>query len=160
MPQELLTVDEFIERIGASMADDVAGVGLRGQRELDRVKLSGAVGYAESLVFGYLSARYKRPFDPIPDMVKGWVTDIALYRLRYKVGDTSGVAEQVRLRYEDAMAQLREAQKGRLVVDASQGGVDDQVAQETPVLFKGNASRADEILDSFQLSTGGGIRRP
>ncbi|WP_457798098.1 phage protein Gp36 family protein [Methylocystis sp. S23] len=159
MPQELLTVDEFVARIGATMADDVAGSGLRGQRTLDTVKLSGAIGYTEALVVGYLAARYKKPFDPVPDIVKGWVTDIALYRLRYKVGDTSGVAEQIKQRYEDAMEQLRDAQKGRLVVDPTQGGVDDQPAQETPVLYKGRPSRADEILDSFALSTGGGIRR-
>lgn len=154
MTQELLTVAEFVERIGATAADDVAGAGLRGQRTLDELKLAGAIGYAGSLVIGYLSARYKKPFDQVPDMVKGWVADIAHYRLRYKVGDTSGVAEQVKQRYEEAMEQLRDAQKGRLVVDASQGGVGDQPAQETPVLHSGQPSRADALLDQFGIETG------
>jgi len=162
MAQELLTVDDFVSRIGATMADDVAGSGLRGQRELDRTKLAGAIGYAESIVVGYLLARYLEPFTPVPDLVLGWVTDIALYRLRYKVGDTSGVSEQIKQRYDDAIDMLKQAQSGKLAVQGltQRGAPDDGPAQEMPVLFAGKPSRADEILDSFALSTGGGIRRP
>lgn len=161
MAQELLTVDEFIARIGDAMADDVAGSGLRGQRVLDRVKLGGAIGYAEGIAIGYLSARYRAPFDPVPDIVKGWVADIALYRLRYKVGDTSGVSAEIKARYDDAMKMLRDAQAGKLAIDLSsgqggaQGGIGGEPAQETPVLHSGKPSRADEILSSFELSVGG-----
>jgi len=160
MAQRFLTAAEFIERIGAVETDNVAGEGLRGQRSINMPKIEGSIGYAEAFVIGYIRARYPNPIEPVPEMLKEFVAWIAFYRLRYKVGDTSGVALEVKTRYDEAMARLRDIQSGRLAIDANQPGTNNAPAQELPVLHSGSPSRARAILDQWPLRDGAGARRP
>jgi len=154
----VLTVEEFVERIGAVEADAIAGVGLRGARSIDREKVSAAIAVADGLILGYIRARYPAPIVPTPDLIKGFAEDIARYRLRLRTGDQSGVTEQVKQRYDDALRQLRDIQSGRLALDANQPGTANAPAEERPVLVSGRPSRADAILDAWALTTEG-VRR-
>ncbi|MDE2577949.1 MAG: DUF1320 domain-containing protein [Hyphomicrobiales bacterium] len=144
-----LTVAEFVDRVGPVEADNVAGDGPRTARRLDETKISGAIAQAGDLINGYIRARYPAPIDPVPEILKGFAVDIALYRLRLKTGDMSGVTEQVKARYDDAMRQLRDIQAGRLAIDANQPGAANRPAEETPVLVAGEPSRAGRVLDGY-----------
>ncbi|MFT4098173.1 MAG: DUF1320 domain-containing protein [Rhodoblastus sp.] len=147
----LLTVADFVERIGAVEADNVAGVGPRQARRLDEAKIGGALAAAEELILGYVRARYPAPIDPAPEILKSISVDIALYKLRLKTGDQSGVSDEVRRRYDDALKLLRDIQSGRLAIDANQPGAANAPAEERPVLFSGTPSRAHAILDQYPL---------
>jgi phage gp36-like protein len=57
---------------------------------------------AASLIDGYLTARYTLPLASVPVMVKGWAADITRFRLW-----DEHAPEEVRRRYEDALAQLK-----------------------------------------------------
>jgi len=147
----LLTVADFIERIGAVEADNVAGLGPRTARRLDEAKLGAALAASEELILGYVRARYPAPISPAPEMLKSIAVDIAFYKLRMKTGDQSGVTEEVRRRYDDALKLLRDIQSGKLAIDANQPGAANAPAEERPVLFSGTPSRARDTLDRWPL---------
>ena len=154
----ILTVDEFIARIGDQEADTVAGEGPRGARRLDLIKLGAAIAWAGELITGYIRARYPADIVPVPDLLKGFCVDIAFYRLRYKAGDQSGVNAEVRQRYDDAIARLRDIQSGRLAIDANQPGAGNVAATEMRVSVAGHPSKAREVLDGWRLSVEGARR--
>jgi len=154
----ILSADEFVERIGAQEADTVAGDGPRGARRLDMAKIAAAVAWAGDLITGYIRARYPSDIVPVPDLLKGFCVDIAFYRLRYKAGDQSGVNAEVRQRYEDAIARLRDIQSGRLAIDANQPGANNIAATEMRVSVAGHPSKAREVLDGWRLSVEGAQR--
>lgn len=85
-----------------------------GQRELADLLANGH-GYAQtendaaSLVDGYLAARYTLPLVVVPEIVIGLTADITRYRLW-----DQRAPDEVRRRYEDALAQLRDIAAGRL----------------------------------------------
>lgn len=68
----------------------------------DTQKLARAISDADSLIDGYLAARYGLPLSSVPTLVAGWAADIA----RFKLWDDHA-PEEVRKRYEDALAQLK-----------------------------------------------------
>jgi len=68
----------------------------------DTDKLARAITDADSLIDGYLAARYGLPLSSVPTLVAGWAADIA----RFKLWDDHA-PEEVRKRYEDALAQLK-----------------------------------------------------
>lgn len=108
-----------------------------GQGELADL-LSGGTNYAEAeneaagLVNGYLSARYTLPLASVPTMLQGWVADITRYRLW-----DEHAPEEVRRRYEDALAQLKLVSQG---VIALPPGIDGAAAAQ-PLNFGGYSAR-------------------
>jgi len=93
-----------------------------GQTELGELLGSGS-NYAEAendaagLVNGYLSARYTLPLTSVPKMVQGWVADITRYRLW-----DDHAPEEVRRRYEDALAQLKLLAQGTIALPPGSDG--------------------------------------
>lgn len=73
---------------------------------------------AASLIDGYLAARYALPLATAPALVLGWAGDITRYRLW-----EDRAPEEVRSRYEDALAQLKELALGRIALPPDAGGV-------------------------------------
>lgn len=146
-----LTPDEFVSMIGPQEADSLAGVGLRGQRTLDRAKLQAALDFATGFIRGYIRARYVLPMPDVPEILKGIAQDIAVYRLRLKSGDQSGVTEQVQKRYDDACRQLRDIQAGKLALDAEQIGAPGAISAQTGVYVTGRPSRARDLLEGFPI---------
>lgn len=90
-----------------------------GDEETDT--LAPAIADAESIVDGYVSTRYTLPLPTVPDLVKNWAADIARFKLYEEKA-----SEEVRQRYEDAIAQLKDLAKGLInlpiVVDVAISG--------------------------------------
>jgi phage gp36-like protein len=57
---------------------------------------------AASLIDGFIGSRYTLPLAAVPELVRGWAGDITRYRLW-----EDRAPEEVRRRYEDALAQLK-----------------------------------------------------
>jgi phage gp36-like protein len=87
-----ITRTEFEKRFGAVELDDLTA-------END---FNAAASDADALVDGYLAARYSLPLSSVPTLVEGWAADIT----RFKLWDDHA-PEEVRKRYEDALAQLK-----------------------------------------------------
>ena len=85
---------------------DLAGTGAP-----DAGIVGSALDKASAMIDNYLARRYRVPLTVVPDVVKGWALDIALYRL-YREAPT----EPVQVRYEDALRQLRDISTGRAVL--------------------------------------------
>jgi phage gp36-like protein len=96
---------------------------------------------AASLIDGYLASRYSLPLASVPAMVKGWAGDI----LRFKLWDDHA-PEEVRRRYDDALAQLKMLAQGLIALPP---GADGQ-AQATGLAFGGFS--ADRVFTSETLS--------
>lgn len=143
----ILATPEFIERIGETEADTVAGVGPRGERAIDEVKVGQALAFADSMIVGKLRARYPTLPEPAPELLKGIAQDIALYRLRYRTGDQSGITSETVQRYKAAIAELEAIARGDTALDPAApgpGAGGDTTA--APVLSAGEPSRSGQIL--------------
>lgn len=70
----------------------------------------------------YLAARYVTPLEATPSVVVGMCCDIARYRMH-----GHRASEDIRIRYEDARALLRDIARGLASIDSTQksGFVDD-----------------------------------
>jgi phage gp36-like protein len=85
--------------------------------------LANGANYAEtendaaSLIDGYLSARYTLPLVSLPTMVVGWAADVTRYRLW-----DDHAPEEVRRRYEDALAQLKLLSQGTIALPPGSDG--------------------------------------
>lgn len=117
----LLTVDEFIARIGIREAEQIAGTGPRDARQLDRDRIAAEIATAADVIAGYVVARYPQAIDHPNDMLRGWCTDIARWRLRGQGGPESTMADTVKDRYEEAMKGLRDIAAGRMSLDLPAG---------------------------------------
>jgi phage gp36-like protein len=73
---------------------------------------------AASLIDGFIGSRYTLPLAAVPELVRGWAGDITRYRLW-----EDRAPEEVRSRYEDALAQLKELALGRIALPPDAGGV-------------------------------------
>lgn len=93
-----------------------------GQQELADLVAEGASfekteREAASLAAGYIGARYTLPLATVPELVKALTLDITRYRLW-----DEAAPEEVRRRYEDALAQLRDLAAGRLTLPPDVNG--------------------------------------
>lgn len=112
--------DGLRERFTAKEIDDLIGA----DPDADPVEagnvetLARACSDATSLIDGYLSARYSLPLLAVPSIVIGWAADIARYRLW-----DDHAPEEVRRRYEDALAQLKLLSQGVIGLPPGSDGV-------------------------------------
>lgn len=140
----ILTVEAFVGTIGDTEADNIAGAGPRGERSLDTVKLQGALDNADALITGKLRARFPDGLPaPTPSILLGIATDLALYRLRYKTGDQSGVQDETHRRYQAALKLLDQIADGEILL------TDEDPGSAEPVLSTGEPARANRILDGW-----------
>lgn len=81
-------------------------------------RINDAVSQAESLIDGYLAQRrYNLPLSPVPDLVTGWVRDIARYLLHKDRGGKEDSDPIVRA-YRDAMKFLAQIVDGKFSLGA------------------------------------------
>lgn len=85
---------------------------------------------ADEIINAYLSAQYPVPVSPVPGVVRSCAIDIAVYRIALGRAQRS---EEMRVRYEDALAILDRIAKGQIglgqtPVDGNGDGVPDPVA--------------------------------
>lgn len=90
-------IQELTDRVGAGVVD--ASV------------LSKALSDADALINGYLGGRYSLPLTSTPALLVGIASDVA----RFKLWDDQA-PEEVRKRYEDALAQLKLIAQGVIVL--------------------------------------------
>lgn len=130
-----LTIDEFTARIGVEELAQIAGLGSFNApegRTLDTEKIESAITFAGDLLVAHARARYREieaiAVEATPDLVKGFVTDIARYRLRSRSGGQGQVSEEVRTRYEDALAFFRDVARGKAELPIGGAPIDGEIA--------------------------------
>ncbi|MBC06355.1 DUF1320 domain-containing protein [Thalassospira sp.] len=106
-----LTEQDLTQRIGA--AELLRLSDRDGDGQADAGVITGAISEAESTINGYLTGRYSLPITPVPALLTGLAADIALYNLH-----PWGAPEEMRLRFKDAMATLKQIAAGDLVLSA------------------------------------------
>ena len=121
---------ETIYGTDALYAAEVAGV-------VDAAKVTRALASASAEIDTYLAVRYALPVAPT-EMLAQWAVDIALYRL---ASTADLMTEELRTRYEDALAALKRIADGKaaLVQPAPEGeeGEDATPSSPRPILGEG-----------------------
>lgn len=147
----LLTVTEFVERIGAAEAMQIAGSGRRDDASLDEDRINGELDAATGIIAGYVLPRYPTAIETPNEMLRGFCADIARWRLRGKGGQSSGMAEVVKDRYDEAMRALRDISAGKLVLDIAAPGLDLTQAGAVNGAFRADMppSRRPAILEGW-----------
>lgn len=147
----MLTIEEFVDVFGEEEALQIAGVGHREFRELDRPKIEEALGFAASLVVGYVRDRWPAAAAGTP-MLKGFVGDIARWRLRGRGGQQTAMNETVQKRYDEAIGRLKDIAAGKLTLDIEpQPGapMPPDAANELRIIGHMPPARAAAILEGF-----------
>lgn len=90
---------------GLNRLADLDGNGVR-----DAEKVSRALADAAALIDGYIAVRVSLPISPVPAILKNLSVDIAVYRM---ASDAGLLSEDMRKRYEDAIAFLRDLAAGK-----------------------------------------------
>ncbi len=83
---------------------------------IDTLAAAAALDGAQSLIDGYLGARYATPLAAVPDIVRRWACDLARHRLYL---NKNGLTDAVQKAYDDTLRQLRDAADGRLRLAAA-----------------------------------------
>lgn len=122
----LLTIDDLVTRVGLDELTQLAGIGSHNTedgRSLDEPRIVEAIGFADDMIKSYVAKRYplihKLEGDQVPDLLKGFASDIARYRLRSRSGSRNTVSDEVETRYKDAMVWLKDVSRGQVNVDFS-----------------------------------------
>lgn len=127
-----ITQEIFEQHFGRTELDDLLADG----NDFAKVEAGAA-----SLIDGYLASRYTLPLASVPELLKAWALDITRFRLW-----DEQAPEEVRRRYEDALAQLRDLAAGRIALPPGADG-----APTTPAIdFDGYA--ADRVFTADTLS--------
>lgn len=115
-----LTRDRLDALIDARELIDVAGVGghSSGARSLDEPAIASALDHANRTVEGYVRGRY--PAGTTDPVLERCAFDIARYTLRTDLTNNSA-SDDIRARHKDAMATLRDVQRGNLHLQAPDG---------------------------------------
>lgn len=114
-----VTEAEFERRFGEDETRDLLSGG---------TDFAQAENEAASLIDGYLATRYALPLASVPAIVRAWACDLT----RHALWDERA-PEEVRRRYEDALAQLRDLAAGKLALPPDAAGV----APTVPAIFDG-----------------------
>lgn len=149
----ILTVEEFVSRVGVEECLQIAGAGPRDMREIDAARVAAEIDAAGGLIAGYVLARYPAAIDAPPDMLKGFAADIARWRLRGRGGPQSAMAEVVKQRYDEAIRALRDIAAGKLSIDlgAPGAGPADASAAGANTAFRSSfpPSRAARVMEGW-----------
>ncbi|MEQ8585244.1 MAG: DUF1320 family protein [Thalassobaculaceae bacterium] len=98
-------IDRFGERTLAEVTTDSGDTP-------DTAKLDLALSDASNLIDGFLQARYSLPLTAVPAQLQLHACNIAFYQLL--AARPTGDIEDVRKRYDDAIAYLRDVSLGRI----------------------------------------------
>jgi phage gp36-like protein len=101
------TEQDIIDIYGAPRLDMLADADADGTR--DAAKVERALNTASDVIDGYISNRYALPLPRASGVLKDCCVSIAVYRM---ATDPSLMGEDVRQRYEDAVAFLKDIAKG------------------------------------------------
>lgn len=88
-----------------------------GTGQIDEARLQGALADAGALIDSYLSARYTLPLAVVPQVLEQLCCAIAIYYLCDRQA-----TEQVRDRYREALAWLRDVKAGAIPIGVDERG--------------------------------------
>lgn len=94
-----------------------------GDEQIDEDAVGLALESASSEIDSYVSTRYDVPLASPGNMVKQVCVDIAVYRLAY---NHSALTDEMRTRYEDAIAWLKAISKGDAAIVPEDGSGEDE----------------------------------
>lgn len=158
---ELINIDDLIALIGVEELSQIAGHGSHNTengRTLDNEKIGAAISFADDMVKSYAAKRFPLLLtlasEDTPDMLKGYASDIARYRLRSRTGNRNSTSDEVETRYKDALTWLKDVSRGVVNLDLRDvdGGAANQAADVNP---SGNinsylpAGRAGDVLKGY-----------
>lgn len=105
------TAQDLESRLGG--VDELAALADRnGDGLADAALVARALADADAEIDSYLAGRYALPLAVVPPVLSRLACDVAVYRLASEAG--SGLTEERRTRYEDAVAWLRRAADGQV----------------------------------------------
>lgn len=90
--------------------DATGSTAQRGKAEPDTDRIARHLRGASGRIDAYIGARYRLPLNDVPDALRDYCCDIARYLL---TGTEHQCAEEIRLRYEDAIAWLKLVATGK-----------------------------------------------
>lgn len=137
------TLTDLVERAGEEEILQIADRDHDGTA--DPAVVAAAIELADQTVDAYLAARYVLPLSPVPAIVAKWSIAIARYNLH-----RDGAPDYVVRDYKDALAELRDAGAGRLMIPDASGiqpaptAVGGVTAGASPSVF------TDESLEGFR----------
>ncbi|MDO5614448.1 MAG: DUF1320 domain-containing protein [Paracoccus sp. (in: a-proteobacteria)] len=109
-------IDDLIDRAGLQEMLDVADRDRDGV--VDPTEVEAALIHADSIIDGYIMARYPTRFINPPPLLRTWATAIARYKLhRYDP------PEYVETDYKDAIAALKDVARGLISLPLPDGAV-------------------------------------
>ena len=119
------TRDNLVQRFGQREIDDLLDRDNNDSDDTDT--LTQTIADADSLIDSYVSAKYEAPLEQVPQIIKYISCDIT----RFMLWDDNA-PEEVRKRYDDAIARLKDIAKGMMKLPATalisianpSGGVD------------------------------------
>ncbi|RJF94806.1 DUF1320 domain-containing protein [Oleomonas cavernae] len=103
------TLDDLVERAGAA---EILQIADRDNDDIaDPAVIAAAIDTAGQTIDAYLAIRYLMPLSTVPSIVLKWAVSIARYHLH-----RDGAPDHVVRDYKDALAELRDAAAGRLLL--------------------------------------------
>ena len=154
-----LSLDDVVRLIGKDELLQVAGQGSHNApdgRFLDEAQIGGHIAFTDELIGGYLNLRYPHvdgiEIGDMPEVIKGFGSDIVRYRLRARSGDRNTVTEEVRLRYEDAMKWLKQVGEGKVHIPFGDAALAEtsEVALTGEVRGSNPPSRSEPLLRDWR----------
>jgi len=134
--------DRITASVLAQLTDDTNGT------TTDTDVMDEIIDLAQGLVDSYLRGKHTVPYTTtVPDMVRNWTVTIAaryLYQRRIQLA----VPETLQDDFKEAKAQMREVQKGLLIID------DSGSEANTAGYYKSNKTSDSRIFTSNDSQTG------
>lgn len=129
------SVDDFIQRVGEKQAIDLTDRDFL--NEVNEEVLNQALVDSSSQIDGYLVSRYQLPLAKVPANLVRICCDLARYRL-CGMSDVT-ITDDVRERYEDAVAELKLLAKGITALGIEQGLESDPTGDMVVMFAHGNS---------------------
>lgn len=110
------TVEEFISAIGTQETVELTNLDDPSATTVNSDRLQQILEDASGEIDGYLATRYATPLGIVPSVIRTYCIDIAWYRLAQ-----NNAPEQFATRYNNAIARLKDIEKGVMVLLDSTG---------------------------------------
>ena len=137
------TVDDAIRQHGERMIRDVSDHDRDGAIDVPTVEQ--ALEDSSSEIDSYLAIRYPTPLPAVPTVVRLYTVEMAVYRM---ANTGAGYSEDLRKRYEDAVAFLKSIAAGKADLagiaekgDGAGGGQEAEDGSITPFPYSGETFR-------------------
>lgn len=130
------SVDDFVQRVGEKQTIDLTDRDFL--NEVNEEVLNQALVDSSSQIDGYLVSHYQLPLAKVPANLVRICCDLARYRL-CGMSDVT-ITDDVRERYEDAVAELKLLAKGITALGIEQG-LDSDPTGDMVVMFAHGNSR-------------------